>query len=170
MLSNDSCCWTPQVQLLSFWSRALRGSVFSARELTYLACWFTKPKNRHTSPTLVGGGIWRMAWTLSGSRCIRLLHCPTTCPIHLTDVTEKTHFSRYKVTPACWIRCKTQWRRWSSSSLVLTNTNISSIMQTVLCWPFRIWCIPFWKCSGAEVMPKGNLWKQYLPNGVINVV
>jgi hypothetical protein len=27
-----------------------------------------------------------------------------------------------------------------------------------------------WKCSGADVMPNGNLLKQYLPNGVTIVV
>ena len=34
----------------------------------------------------------------------------------------------------------------------------------------RISDIRLWKCSGAELIPKGNRLKQNLPNGVIKVV
>ncbi len=42
--------------------------------------------------------------------------------------------------------------------------------QTTPSIPFNKFVILLWKCSGAEVIPKGSLLNRYLPAGVINVV
>ena len=47
---------------------------------------------------------------------------------------------------------------------------MSSIWHTTPSRLARIPLIRLWKCSGALEIPKGNLLKQNLPNGVINVV
>ena len=46
---------------------------------------------------------------------------------------------------------------------------MSSIRHNAFSSPARTFDIYFWKCSGALVIPKGNLLKQYLPIGVIKV-
>lgn len=52
----------------------------------------------------------------------------------------------------------------------VTYMRISSIRISMPSSPSRLSSIFCWKISGALVMPKGNLLRQYLPNGVINVV
>ena len=47
---------------------------------------------------------------------------------------------------------------------------MSPIMHRTPGRPTSILFILFWKYSGAEVIPKGSFRKQYLPNGVMNVV
>ena len=49
-------------------------------------------------------------------------------------------------------------------------TSTSSMRQTTPWTPSRISCMCRWKCSGADEIPNGRCWKQYLPNGVMNVV
>ena len=46
----------------------------------------------------------------------------------------------------------------------------SSIVQTVPISPAKASDIHFWKCSGADDIPKGNRLNQYRQNGVIKVV
>ena len=84
--------------------------------------------------------------------------------------TEKTHFSLFSVTPASRSFCKTLRRRLPCSSWSTPKTSISSIMHTTPSVPSRIRDILFWKCSGADEIPNGKRWKQYLPKGVMNVV
>ena len=47
---------------------------------------------------------------------------------------------------------------------------MSSIIHATPSRPSRVCCIFFWKCSGADEIPKGKRLKQCLPNGVMNVV
>ena len=80
------------------------------------------------------------------------------------------HFSLLSISPASLFRARTAVRHRSCSFCVSPNTRISSTRHTTPSTPLTTWPILLWKCSGAEVIPKGNQLKQYLPKGVMKVV
>lgn len=61
-------------------------------------------------------------------------------------------------------------RYWSCSVWDTPNTNISSMYYKTSSRPSGICDVLFWKCSGAEAIPKQNVLKQNLSKGLIKVV
>ena len=90
------------------------------------------------------------------------------CPKNFTSVLW--HFSALRVRPNCCKQRRTFCRHYLCSSWVLACTTMSSMWQTTPSMSWRISAIWHWKCSGAEVIPKGSIVKQNHPKGIMNVV
>ena len=130
--------------------------------------WLTMTMNLRSSITAVGAFISLTAAVYYGSA--RIPSWSMMCPRNLRLVFENSHFSGFKVAPDASIFVSVVCRRWSCSSLSRPKTRTSSIWQSTPSSPSRMELIRLWKCSGALAMPKGSLFKQYLPTGVMNVV
>ena len=92
----------------------------------------------------------------------------TIWPRNLTCLWENLHFSLLNVRRALSKRCRT----WTIFVLVLVFPMYQdiSIIHTTPSIPSSRADILRWKCLGAEVIPKGKRFKQYLPKGVRNVL
>ena len=126
------------------------------------------PRNLLSSVGVLGVHMFTMALVLSGSADIPCLS--KTQPKKVSRSLPNSHFDLFKVIPVICSFCKTLCNLVSSSSLLLPKIRISSIWHSTPGRPERILLICRWKCSGTLLIPKGNLLKWYLPNGVMNVV
>ena len=120
------------------------------------------------SPTLVGCSISMIACTLLGQP--RSLGLKPRDPSMKRWISRKSHFPKFNVTPFSSRRLSTAFTLASCSSRESPKMMMSSIIHRTPGRPSSILFILFWKYSGGEVIPKGSLRKQYLPNGVMNVV
>ena len=151
--SNAFCCEGSQSHVFLELKSSCKGWESSASFGVNFPSWFSMPRKHLSSILLVG--CWKewIAEVLWGLR--ETPRSSIRCPRNVSLCWLNSHLSRFRVTPASLMVCRTSWSWWLCSACVFPNINTSSMWQSTPSFPARICSIWCWKCSGELAIPNG---------------